>query len=280
MYAIVFHAHQKLDRVARRHLRRYIPRDGFFPTSVQILHFEAGRGPDNAKLKRQVHGEQPWHFIDPFNSQDTELHELIAAHYEGLVQALRSQDEVQSAFQAAWLAHALVDGLTPAHHYPYEEELARLRGGEARHTRKGLTGRVYIKSPTVRESLLMSTKLVGPGGLLTNHAMFEAGAYALIAPLSLNSSRPKQADLDHIREVGVVEVFKEMALEIAKLHLYDRFIAGGWTLRLTRQVRREMAPRMVRMITLAWYAAFEEAQKGPKTAKPKKTARPKAGAKR
>ncbi|HVX56156.1 MAG TPA: hypothetical protein VHA37_00340 [Candidatus Saccharimonadales bacterium] len=260
MYAIVFHAHQKLDRTARRHLRRYLPKRSFFPTSVQITHFEGGRGPDNAKLKRQINGEQPWHFVDPFNPDDTELHDLITTHYNGLVKALKEKDEVQSAFQAAWLAHALVDGLTPAHHYPYEEELARLRGGETRHTRKGLTGRIYIKSPTMRESLLMSTKLVGPKGLLTNHAMFEAGVWAIIAPLSLNSGRPSQADLEHVRDVGVVEVFKELALEVAQLHLYDRFIAGGWTLRLTRQVRKELAPRMVRMITLAWYAAVMEAQ--------------------
>jgi hypothetical protein len=259
MYAIVFHAHQKLDRVARRHLKRYISQDSFFPSSVQITHFEGGRGPDNAKLKRQIHGEQPWHFIDPFNPNDTELHELIGTHYEGLVEALKKKDEVQAAFQAAWLAHSLVDGLTPAHHYPYEEELARLRGGEARHTRKGLTGRLYIKSPTLRESLLMSTKLVGPGGLLTNHAMFEAGVYALIAPLSLNNGRPSQAEREHVLEVGVVEVFREMAVEVAELHLYDRFIAGGWTLRLTRQVRKQLAPRMVRMITLAWYCAATEA---------------------
>lgn len=274
MYAIVFHAHQKLDRVARRHLKRYIPKDSFFPSSVQILHFEGGRGPDNAKLKRDIHGEQPWHFIDPFNPDDTELHELIDTHYDGLVEAIRKKDEVQAAFQAAWLAHTLVDGLTPAHHYPYEEELARLRGGEARHSRKGLTGRLYVKSPTVRESLLMSTKLVGPGGLLTNHATFEAGVYAIIRPLSLNSGRPAAADRAHVLEAGVVEVFKELALEIAELHLYDRYIAGGWTVRLTRQVRKELAPRMVRMITLAWYAAATEAQ----TAAPpkKKTVKAKA----
>ncbi len=263
MYAIVFHAHQKLDRVARRHLRRYIPKGAFFPSSVQILHFEGGRGPDNAKLKRQVQGEQPWHFVDPFNPDDTELHGLLEQHYEGLVTALRAKDEVQASFQAAWLAHALVDGLTPAHHYPYEEELARLRGGEARHTRKGLTGRVYIKSPTLRESVLMSTKLVGPKGLLTNHAMFEAGVWAIIKPLSLNSGRPSKADREHVLETGVVGVFNEMAKEVAELHLYDRFIAGGWTLRLTRQVRKELAPRMVRMITLAWYAAYTEAQAAP-----------------
>lgn len=274
MYAIVFHAHQKLDRVARRHLRRYMPKNSFFPPTVKILHFEGNRGPDSAQLKRQLHGEQPWHFVDPFNPDDTELHELLDTHYDGLVKAISEKDEVHAAFQAAWLAHALVDGLTPAHHYPYEEELARLRGGETRHTRKGLTGRLYIKSPTIRESVLMSTKLVGPKGLLTNHAMFEAGVFAIIAPLSLNSGRPKQADLDHVREVGIIEVFKELALEIGQLHLYDRFMAGGWTLRLTRQVRKELAPRMVRMITLAWYAAIMDAQES-KAKPPRRRAAPK-----
>ncbi len=271
MHSIVFHAHQKLDRVARRHLKRYIPKDGFFPGRTQILHFEAGRGPDSAKLKRQVNGEQPWHFIDPFNPDDTELHELIDVHYDGLVKALKDKDEVQSAFQAAWLAHALVDGLTPAHHYPYEEELERLRGGKTRHTRGGLTGRLYVKSPTIRESVLMSTKLVGPKGLLTNHAMFETGAYALIAPLSLNSGRPSKDDLEHVREVGITEVFKEMSRQVAELHLYDRFIAGGWTPRLGRQVRKELAPRMVRIITLSWYCAFQEAN-SPAKKPPKKLA--------
>ncbi len=255
---------RSLDRVSRRHLRRYIPKDAFFPGGPQITYFEGKRGPDGAKLKRQVQGEQPWHFIDPFNPDDTELHELIDVHYDGLVKALKRKDEVQASFQAAWLAHALVDGLTPAHHYPYEEELERLRGGESRHTRTGLTGRLYVKSPTIRESLLMSTKLVGPKGLLTNHAMFEVGAYALIRPLSLNSGRPSKADLKHVREAGIIAVFNELAKEIAELRLYDRFIAGGWTVRLTRQVRKEMAPRMVRMITLAWYCAYMEAQDKPK----------------
>ncbi|MGH7193060.1 MAG: hypothetical protein ACREJM_05930 [Candidatus Saccharimonadales bacterium] len=260
MHSIVFHAHQKMDRVSRRHLKRYIPKGAFFPSSVRINHFESGRGPDSAKLKRQEGGGQPWHFVDPFNPDDTELHGLLEVHYDGLVKALQAKDEVQAAFQASWLAHALVDGLTPAHHYPYEEELQRLRGGESRHTREGLTGRIYVKSPSLRESLLMSTKLVGPKGLLTNHAMFEIGAYALIAPSSLNRGRPRQADLEHVLDVGVVEVFKELSREVADLHLYDRFIAGGWTPRLARQVRKELAPRMVRMITLAWYCAFMEAQ--------------------
>ncbi len=259
MYAVIFHAHQKLDRVAHRHLRRIVPAGTFFPAITQILHFEGGHGPDTAKLKRQQHNAQPWHFVDPFDITDTQLHEQVTMHYQGLVRALIGGDDIRAAFEAAWLAHALVDGLTPAHHYPYEAELTRLRGGGRRDDRKGLLGRAFVQSNTVRESVLASLKLVGPGGLLTTHAMFEGGAYAIIAPLRLTSALPTRAELDRVCQEGIVAVFQQTAQEVAGFHLYDRFIAGGWTVGLNHDVRIELAPRMVRIITLAWYAASREA---------------------
>jgi hypothetical protein len=259
MYAIFLHAHQKLDRVAYRQLQRTLPADNFFPTIRQILHFEGNHGPDASKLKRQADGDQPWHFVDPLNVGDTDLHGQLQRHYDRLVIALTKRDDIRAAFEAAWLAHALVDGLTPAHHYPYEAELARLRG-EDRSSRHGLLGRAYVRSNTLRESLLSSVKLVGPGGLLTTHAMFEAGAYALIEPLTLHNARPSAAELEQVRAAGVVTVFKQLAHEIAAMGLYHRFIAGGWTLGLSRDVRTKMAPRMARMIILAWYCASREAE--------------------
>ncbi|MEK7059919.1 MAG: hypothetical protein AAB971_04150 [Patescibacteria group bacterium] len=263
MYAIVFHAHQKLDRVAHRHLRRLLPAhdQSCFPSIRQVLRFEAGRGPDSAKLKRHNRSEQPWHFIDPHNPNDTDLYKQIEQHYNSLVKALRDNDEVRASFEAAWLAHALVDGLTPAHHYPYESALASLRGGEPRHTRKGLAGRVFVKQETITKSVLHSLKLAGPKGLLTTHAMFEAGAYAIIAPLRFNKALPSRADLERIANKGVIDTFKRLMSEVAELELYGRFIELGWTRSVTRDVRKELAPRMVRMITLAWYAACHEAGK-------------------
>jgi hypothetical protein len=263
MHSIIFHAHQKLDRVAHRHLKQLLPSGGFFPSIRQVLHFEAGHGPDGAKLKRLKDGSQPWHFVDPHDANDTHLHEQIEHHYTELVSALKAKDEARSAWQAAWLAHALVDGLTPAHHYPYEAELSQLRGGEARHTRKGLTGRLYVEADTLGKSFMQSLKLVGPKGLLTNHAMFEAGAFAIIAPLKLSKGRPSKQNIDDITAKGVVTVFKQMAKEVAGLNIYDRFCERGWTQNVSRDVRRELAPRMVQMITLAWYAASYEATKRP-----------------
>lgn len=257
MYAIIFHAHQKLDRVARRHLDVLLPLGASFPPARQILRFEAGHGPDGAKLKRRQ-GDQPWHFVDPHDDDDTQIHTHITHHFAGLKKALREDDDVRAAFEAAWLAHALVDGLTPAHHYPYEKELENLRG-EDRDTRKGIIGRAYIRTDSLVESVQRSLRLIGPRGLLTTHAMFEAGAYAIIAPLKLKKAIPTKAEIDHVLNDGVVNVFQDMAREIAGFRIYERFIARGWTQPVCRDVRRELAPRMVKMVILAWYAAVREA---------------------
>lgn len=258
MYAVLLHAHQKIDRVAHRHLRKLVGADTFLPSLRDIYHFEGRNGPDATKLKNKENVEQPWHFIDPMDLEDTDLHRYITDHYAALVQALKEKDRVKSAFEASWLAHALVDGLTPAHHYPYEKELEELRG-EARHSRKGLVGRAYVKGDTRRDSFKRSLKLIGPKGLLTSHAMFEGGAFTIIAPLRLSTAFPTKNEIKRIRKAGVVEYFQEMAKEVAGYNMYERFIQGGWTARLTKDVRRELAPRMVRMVTLAWYAALEEA---------------------
>lgn len=260
MYAIIFHAHQKLDRVALRHLRQLLPEDGFFPTFRQIARFEAGHGPDGTKLKRRGAGSQPWHFVDPHNIEETDFHEQIQFHYDELVRMLQKRDEVGAAFQAAWLAHALVDGLTPAHHHPYEEELIDLRG-ETPDTRRGLVGRAYVKGGNLRTSISKSYKLIGPKGLLTTHALFEAGAYTIIAPLKLRAAAPSSEDVEAVTEKGVVAVFKDIAREVSGFHMYDRFYARGWTATLSQDVKRELAPRMARMVTLAWYAAYYEAER-------------------
>lgn len=261
MYAIIFHAHQKLDRVAHRHLRSLLPDGITFPSIREVLHFEAGHGPDRAHLKQNPDGIQPWHFVDPKDEKDIDLQEQIEQHYNRLVKALKNVDHVRASFEAAWLAHALVDGLTPAHHYPYESELEELRGGEHHHTRKGLTGRLYVKSDTMVETVQRSYKLVGPKGLLTSHAMFEAGAYAIIAPMRLAKAKPTLEEIENVLNEGIVSVFKQVATEISDLNLYVRFCESGWVRSVNRDVRNELAPRMVRTVTLAWYAAALEAGK-------------------
>ena len=259
MYAVFLHAHQKIDRTAYRHLRKLAGPNVFFPSLKNIYHFEGKNGPDATKLKNKENVEQPWHFVDPLNIADTKLHRLIEGHYGALVESLRARDEIRSAFEASWLAHALVDGLTPAHHFPYEEALEELRG-EDRHSRKGLVGRAYVKGETRRDSFRRSMQLIGPKGLLTTHAMFEGGAYTIMAPLRLNQALPTPEDIADIQKYGVVGYFQRIAKEIASFEMYERFSTNGWTTKLSRDIRRELGPRMVKMVTLAWYVAARDAE--------------------
>jgi hypothetical protein len=260
MYAVVFHAHQKLERVSHRHLRQIVGLPKNWPTIREILHFEGRRGPDASKFKNNPSaGELPWHFVDPFDTTDSSLTATIRSHYNALVLALKAGNRERSAFEAAWLAHALVDGLTPAHHYPYEAELENLRGGKNRVSRTSVLRRIMVKADSHHESFKRSLKLVGPKGLLMTHTAFEAGAFMIILPLSLDSAKPNNDDLANIIKLGIPNYFVRQAREIGALNLYDRFYKHGWTPKLARSVRREMAPRMTQIVTLAWYAALVDA---------------------
>lgn len=53
---------------------------------------------------------------------------MIEDHIVNLTEALKADNYQRAAFEAAWMAHAITDGLTPAHHYPFEEKLEELRG--------------------------------------------------------------------------------------------------------------------------------------------------------
>lgn len=257
MYAVIFHAHQKIDRVARRHLEKLVVPD-VFPTTREILHFEGRNGPDAAKLKKTEVSQQPWHFTDPFDETDTELEDAIQKHYNELVSALKAKNKQRSAFEAAWLAHALVDGLTPAHHYPYEQELEALRG-EDRSSRTSLKSRALVKGEGVRDSLMRTLKIVGPSGLLTTHTAFEGGAFTIMAPLKLANAMPSHENLAAIRKDGVLPYFRHAARDVAMFDLFNRFLRTGWTPVLARTVRQELAPRMVSLVTLAWYSACVDA---------------------
>lgn len=260
MYAVFFHAHQKLDKVARQHLGELLAASDAFPSYKDIESFEGQHGPDGTKLKNQPGQIQPWHFYDPLDPADTELVEIIEGHYRELTNALKADNRARAAFEASWLAHALVDGLTPAHHYPYEEELERLRGGLDRHSRKTLTSRLVVKGETRRDSFKRSVALMGPKGLLMNHTTFEGGAYSIIKMMNLRKdSFPSAEAIKHIQKVGLGAYFAERAQYIASLHEYERFMAKGWTPVLAREVRKILIPEMIRTITLAWYTAAKEA---------------------
>lgn len=248
-------AHQKFDRVAREFVGIVRP-DINFPSTKAILHFEGNNGPDG--IKRKSPGvDEPWHYWDPTDPDDNILLDIITKHYSNLVQALIDNEEVKAAFEAAWMSHAIVDGLTPAHHYPYEAKLTELRG-EGKETRTSVKAKIVIKGDTRRQTLTKNWKMWGAKGLLMSHAFFEFGVSSTVRPLKFKKQLPTESDLKHARTNGVELFMKEQAMAIYQYNMYERFLRQGWTLKLTREVRKELAPRIVQTIAILWLLAIDE----------------------
>ena len=253
-------AHQRIDRIAKRHLLRVIPKRAYFPTAVEILRFEGLGGPDGIKRKSPARDE-PWHFIDPSDPTDTQLLDHIENHSMNLEKALQKRDQVRAAFEAAWLAHAIVDGLTPAHHYPLEAKLEELRGGEGLETRDSVKNKLLLPGETKRHMLKNNWEFWGAKGVMTTHGMFEWGFATTLASLRLEAAVPNKNDLIRVKQDGIRPIFIENARHIHSLKMYETFHKKGWTRSLAKQTRLELAPTIVRTVTLAWYAASLRAEK-------------------
>ncbi len=254
----VMGAHQKIDRLSRTSLKQFLGKDQTFPATKLILHFEGVNGPDAIKRKSPAQDE-PWHFYTPFDEHDTVLPTTIGMHYDSLVVALRAKDQVRSAFEAAWLAHAIVDGLTPAHHFPYTEKLAELRGGASMETRDSVRDKIVMPGETRRQQVRNNWKMWGPGGLLMSHGFFEFGIAFLLKPVSARQVALRQVDIAELYEFGVLELFRRKAKEIDALHMYKNYQKHGWTPALARRARSRLVPVIVRTVALAWYGAAIDA---------------------
>jgi hypothetical protein len=217
-------------------------------------------------LKLKEAAAEPQHFNDPHEQEGTLLVEAINYHFANLVEDLRDANLEKAGFEASWLAHALVDGLTPAHHYPYEAELAKIRG-EAGSTRNTVAKKFYVKGKNRRDTLKKSWLVVGAKGLLTTHTMFEAGMAMVLAGF-----RPNPRVLHILPEQNVTELFLTAAHEVAEVGMYDYFYAKGWTTKLVLQVRTMLGPKMVEVVASAWLLAASEAFGGSVAVEAKKRA--------
>ncbi|HEX8389998.1 MAG TPA: hypothetical protein VF597_01105 [Candidatus Saccharimonadales bacterium] len=251
-------AHQRIDRVAKRHLRHILPRGAFFPTIREILKFEGLGGPDGIKRKSPGRDE-PWHFIDPADHSDTKLLTAIDDHMTNLVRALAGRDQTRAAFEAAWLAHAIVDGLTPAHHFPFEARLEELRG-EGMETRTSIRSKVLLPGTTNRQRIKNNWDFWGAKGVMTTHTLFEFGFATTLSSMKLDGARPSADQLIRIKTKDYRQLYLEQVRHIYALGLYDTFQKKGWTGPLATKVRRELVPVIVRMVTLAWYQASLRAE--------------------
>ena len=255
-------AHQKIDRTARRRLEKLVETKKF-PKYREIVRFEGKNGPDGIKVKSPAQDE-PWHFYNPFDNDDTKLLGIIQDHYKLLVGELKQGNRERASFEAAWLAHALVDGLTPAHQFPFEEKMSVLRSGENADTRTTFKEKLIMHGDTPFEKIRNNWAMWGARGLFSTHILFELGVATLILPLNFGELVFSQQELDEALQLGIVEIFERTAKEVGVLEMYHGYTETGWTARLANDVRHKLGPLLVRTVTLAWYTAAIEAGMKPK----------------
>lgn len=258
----VIGTHQKIDRVARRHLSKHtssLP----FPSIDEILHFEGSRGPDGIKLKSPGRDE-PWHFIDPKSiAEDDRLLVDISCHSNNLTQAILANDMVRASFEAAWLAHAVTDGLTPAHHEPLETQLKDIKHQDER--RHNVRSKVIMTGNGSRRQFIRNNwRYWGAKGIMTTHTLFEAGVATAAKPLQFKIAAATQYDITELEERGFKAVYTDMVIHIDELGMYERFKRDGWTQTLARQTTRELIPTIIHAVELAWIEAYRRAEAGAK----------------
>jgi hypothetical protein len=249
--------HQRIDRVAKKQLIHIIGRDAFFPTIKTILHFEGRNGPDGIKSKSPS-VDEPWHFISPDATEDDPLVTAIEDHMHNLTVALGKKDEVRAGFEAAWLSHAIVDGLTPAHHVPLAQKIEEL-WGKAHSERSSTSDKIIIKGENARDSLGKNWEYWGAKGVFSAHLFYEMGVASSLTVATFKDIGLTDKDLQRMRTEGYTKYFLESVKEIDAMGSYQEFVNTGWSVHLANMSRKQLIPLIMKNVCLAWYVAHERA---------------------
>lgn len=245
--------HQRVNRVAKRHLIHHIGHEPFFPSIKTILHFEGKNGPDGIKSKSPSQDE-PWHYILPTAESDDPLVKIITDHMHNLATALKEEDEVRAGFEAAWLSHAIVDGLTPAHQYPLADKIEELWGKP--HTeRTSKRDKIIITSEKKRDMVTKNWQYWGAKGVFSLHWSFEWGVASSIAMHKFKDLKITESDFRRIEKEGFIPLFLESVKKVDELDMYKEFARTGWSVRLGNTSRKQLMPIIMKNVCLAWYAA-------------------------
>jgi len=249
--------HQRLVRAARRAIAPYLPTNLTFPSAKQIIHFEGKNGPDGLASKHSVNDDPP-DFFNPKNPSDRALLTEIKNRIYNLHVALKKKNSIRVNFEAAWLSHVVIDGLTPAHHQPFKEQLKEIDPRESHEISSRFKRIFYSGGDSAIESFVLNWKRLGPHGLGTNHMMFEAGIDFLVMPMSPRSLAEIEitsADLKKIKSGRFISLYTAAIKEINTLNMFERYEESSWTTELATEVREKLIPVAVRMVVLAWLAA-------------------------
>lgn len=245
--------HQKLDKIARKILSRALPNNIYFPTIKEILLFEGMGGPDG--LKRKSPGvDEPMHFILP-DDDDKKLITMILDHQYNLRQALKTGNKVRAAFEAGWMAHAIADGLTPAHHFPLTKTQEELMTEKEFIKVFGIPIKGIMHGKSSLETLRNNWLYWGANGYMSKHVAFEYGVAITMTALLEKNVTPEVKKTE-LYGVDLPKAFYDSLSRIVVLDMYTRFLNQGWTTELALETKNILLPEIIKAITLGWASSI------------------------
>lgn len=258
--------HQKIDRAARLILREIMPKDSahdldkIFPKIKEILKFEGKNGPDGIKMKSPGKDE-PWHFVDP-EGDLSPMMDYVKNHLFNLSEALKAEDFVRASFEAAWLAHAVTDALTPAHQYPMEEKIIEISGKNPSERDK-VHKKIFLPGESWRKKVKNNWEYIGPKGVMSSHMLYEMGVATLVSAIAPRKIAKKPAinEIETVKNGDFLEVFEMNIKSVYEKDYFERFMKFGWTNSLARETRENLLPQISAVVAMAWLAAILEAKK-------------------
>ena len=244
--------HQKIDRIALKIIKANLPKKAEFPEIKAILNFEGMGGPDG--LKRKSPGvDEPMHFILP-ESDDGKLMVLIKDHQYNLRKALSKRNEVRAAFEAAWMAHAIVDGLTPAHHFPLEETQKELMTEKEFVKIFGIPVKGIMHGRSTAETLRNNWLYWGANGYMSKHVAFEYGVAITTNALPEKQIMPKLTK-EELEKLDISKIFYSALEKVSELDMYTRFRQNGWTTELAFETKNILLPEIIKAVALSWLSS-------------------------
>lgn len=158
------------------------------------------------------------------------------------------------------MAHAITDGLTPAHHDDLAGKIEEL-WGKAHHERDSVRDKTLIRGVNRRDTLKKNWKYWGGKGIFTAHVMFEWGVATSISPLRFDGIASDDTRYEALRHNGFRTEFLSALQRVVDLKMYEEFGRTGWTHKLAKVTQKQLIPEIVTMVALGWYQAIIDAEK-------------------
>lgn len=156
------------------------------------------------------------------------------------------------------MEHAIVDGLTPAHHFPLSDVKDELMTDKDFMQVFGQPIKGLMHGRNLLETMRNNWLYWGAGGHMSKHIAYEYGVLMIAAPLSAKALSVKLTAED-LQELDTEKMFCEAFDRVRKLDLYTRFLENGWTTELALATKNKLLPEIVRAVALGWYSAAAEA---------------------